>query len=137
MQQEPDLLKAAAAQNPTPWWPVKTSYAYNAMIAPLTNFSIAGAIWYQGESNVMTYGTYSNLFTTMIKAWRNIWQKDFPFYFVQIAPFNYGNYNVGNLVREQQTQSLNLENTGMVVITDLVDDVKIFILPIKLMLLYD
>ncbi len=103
-------------------WPHKTALAYNAMIYPITNYSIAGAIWYQGESNVRTYYAYEKLFTNMIDAWRQQWNKNFPFYFVQIAPFSYGFKNVGALLRETQTQSARHPNTGMVVVSDLVPD---------------
>ena len=119
-----ELKQAAAKFNPSVWWPVSPALTYNAMIAPLTNFPIAGAIWYQGESNTNTSATYQKLFTTMIGSWRKEWQKEFPFYFVQIAPFRYGNKNIGALLREQQTKSLTFPRTGMVVITDLVDDIK-------------
>ena len=60
----------------------------------------------------------------MINSWRKAWDKNFPFYFVQIAPFSgYGNIS-GALLREAQTKTLMVPNTGMVVITDLVSDVK-------------
>lgn len=116
------LTATAAKQNATPWWPHKIGDAYNAMIAPLTNYTIAGAIWYQGESNTGTYYGYTELFTKMIHAWRKNWNKNFPFYFVQIAPFHYGNKNVGALLREAQTKAAGFENTGMVVVSDLVPD---------------
>ncbi len=58
----------------------------------------------------------------MIDAWRQQWNKNFPFYFVQIAPFTYGFKNVGALLRETQTRSASHPNTGMVVITDLIPD---------------
>lgn len=118
------LAAAAAKINETPWWPNNAGYTYNAMIAPFTNFTIAGAIWYQGESNTGTASTYSKLLSSMIDGWRKSWKKDFPFYFVQIAPFAYGNKNIGALLQEQQTKTLQHPNTGMVVITDLVDDIK-------------
>jgi sialate O-acetylesterase len=60
--------------------------------------------------------------TTMISAWRNDWKEQFPFYYVQIAPYTYGNNLNGAMLREQQTKAMKLLNTGMVVITDLVDD---------------
>jgi sialate O-acetylesterase len=60
----------------------------------------------------------------MIKSWREAWKKDFPFYYVQIAPYKYGFNNVGALLREAQTKSLSLPGTGMVVITDLVDNLE-------------
>ena len=119
-----ELKTAAALQNKSKWWPVTPGIAYNAMISPLTNFPIAGAIWYQGESNTGTAASYNKLFTTMIGAWRKAWEKEFPFYYVQIAPYKYGNKNIGALLREQQTKTLSYPNTGMVVITDLVDDIK-------------
>jgi sialate O-acetylesterase len=119
-----ELKQAAAKLNPAAWWPVVSGLTYNAMIYPLTNFPIAGAIWYQGESNTNTSPSYQKLFTTMIGAWRKAWQKEFPFYYVQIAPFKYGNKNIAALLREQQTKTLSYPKTGMVVITDLVDNVK-------------
>ncbi|MEI9946474.1 MAG: sialate O-acetylesterase [Chitinophagaceae bacterium] len=105
--------------------PANTSQMYNAMIYPITNFTIAGALWYQGESNVGRYRTYKELFTTMISSWRKVWGKDFPFYFAQIAPYaNYGKTDTAAFLREQQTNSLALANTGMVVTSDIVNDVK-------------
>lgn len=92
------------------------------MIAPITNYSIAGALWYQGEGNTIAPYTYAKLLTSMIKSWRNAWDKDFPFYLVQIAPFTYGTKYSGSRVQEQQAKVLALENTGMVVTTDLVPD---------------
>ena len=62
-------------------------------------------------------------FGKMIGSWRAAWGFAFPFYYVQIAPFAYGNYNVCALLREQQTACLSIPKTGMVVVHDLVDDV--------------
>lgn len=119
-----DLLLAASVQKqkPTNWWPFEPGYAYNAMIAPITNYNIQGAIWYQGEGNTAAPETYSRLFSAMIEAWRSAWHKEFPFYYVQIAPFTYGNNHVGSAIREQQAKTMALSNTGMVVASDLVDD---------------
>ena len=60
----------------------------------------------------------------MIGTWRKAWGKDFPFYYVQIAPFNYGEKYASAIVREQQTLALSYPKTGMAVITDLVDNIK-------------
>lgn len=106
----------------SPWWPVGSGLAYNGMIAPLTNFNISGTIWYQGESNVDTYSTYGELFKDMITSWRKKWNEDFPFYFVQIAPFKYGNNENGAYLRQAQAEALTLPKTGMVVTSDLVTD---------------
>lgn len=118
------LKKSAAALRPSGGWPVATALTYNAMIYPITNYAIAGAIWYQGESNTGTSQTYQQLFSAMIGAWRKAWQNDFPFYYVQIAPYAYGNNNIGALLREAQTKTLSFPKTGMVVISDLVNDVN-------------
>ena len=102
------LAKAARSLKVSNGWPVAPGATYNAMIYPLTNYAIAGAIWYQGESNTGTAQTYQPLFTAMIGAWRKAWQKEFPFYFVQIAPYTYGNNNIGALLREAQTKTPEL-----------------------------
>ncbi|HVS98070.1 MAG TPA: sialate O-acetylesterase [Puia sp.] len=118
-----DSLRAAAGkQKPYDGWPYKPGYCYNAMIAPLTPFSIAGAIWYQGEANVPAPGTYERLLTTMIASWRQAWALPLPFYYVQIAPWTYGVKDQAAVLREQQSRVQHVENTGMVVISDLVDD---------------
>ena len=122
---DPDLRQAAAKIPSFDWWPYLSGDAFNAMIYPLTNFSIAGALWYQGESNVDTHYGYRRLFTSMIDSWRKAWGKEFPFYFVQIAPFDYSSAHInGAYLREAQTQAATHPKTGMVVISDLVDNVK-------------
>ncbi len=124
VENDPVLKAAAGKISRMNWWPNMPGAAYNAMIAPLTSFNIAGAIWYQGESNVVTYSTYDQLMRTLIGSWRKAWNKDIPFYYVQIAPFRYGNRHEGALLREAQTKTLDFPKTGMAVITDLVEDVK-------------
>ena len=98
------------------------SVLYNAMIHPLVPYSIKGAIWYQGESNVGRAEQYSRLFPKMINDWRSHWKTDFPFYFVQIAPYNYGtppNKEGSMDLRDAQRKSLKTKNTGMVVTMDI------------------
>ena len=119
-------LRAAAAQIPPNEWVTTTpSRLYNAMIAPLTPFRIAGTLWYQGESNTANASTYEKMFETMIGSWRDRWGYDFPFYYVQIAPFNYGTPEVGAMVRNQQRLAMDFPQTGMVVVSDIctVDDI--------------
>ena len=94
---------------------------YNGMIAPLVPYRIRGAIWYQGESNRDRAAQYRTLFPAMIEDWREIWgQGDFPFYFVQIAPYRYGD-DTGQAaeLREAQTMTLSLPSTGMAVTMDI------------------
>jgi len=125
---EKDVItkRAADSLKPVPWGPVSYSYAYNAMIYPLLNFPIAGVLWYQGEANVGAADTYGPLFAAMIQSWRAAWNKEFLFLFVQIAPFaGYGKDNINSaLLREAQTKTLSLPNTGMIVTTDLVDNIN-------------
>lgn len=123
VENDVQLKRAAEKLQPFDWWPKESGKCFNAMIHPITKYSISGAIWYQGESNTGTADTYQKLFTSMIGAWRKAWSNDFPFYFVQIAPFTYGNNQIGALLREAQTKSAAYPNTGMVVVSDLVDDV--------------
>ena len=122
-----DAVLNAAAKNlkEAKGWPVKPGLTYNAMISPLTSYQIAGAIWYQGEGNVGNAKSYNALFSTMIQSWRKAWAKELPFYFVQIAPFaGYGKDNVSSaILREAQSKTLSLPHTGMVVTTDLVDNI--------------
>lgn len=124
VENDPVLKKAATLLPISKGWPIIPASTFNAMIYPLIDYSIAGAIWYQGEGNTAAAQTYQSIFTAMINSWRKSWQNNFPFYYVQIAPFTYGNNHVGALIREAQTKTLGLSKTGMIVITDFVDDVK-------------
>ena len=112
------LAQAAAALTEVEWGPVKPGKAYHAMIAPLIPYKIAGALWYQGEANVSDPENYAELLPALIGNWRHEWGYDFPFYFVQLAPYKYGDNTSGVRLRDAQRQSLRVPNTGMVVISD-------------------
>ncbi|MFA5292318.1 MAG: sialate O-acetylesterase [Phycisphaerae bacterium] len=93
---------------------------FNAMIAPLMPYRIAGAIWYQGEGNVGFPIEYRKLFPAMIENWRSRWgQGNFPFYYVQIAPWDYGDASCSQALREAQMMTLSEPNTGMAVVMDI------------------
>ncbi|MCG8372770.1 MAG: sialate O-acetylesterase [Balneolales bacterium] len=99
-------------------------FLYNSMIHPIAGYSVKGAIWYQGESNVGHYFYYHKLFSAMIEEWRDAWgQGDFPFLFVQLANFlersekPQDSYWAG--LREAQTQTLSVPATGMAAIIDI------------------
>ncbi len=124
VKQDVILKNASARLKPYDGWPYQTGYCYNAMIAPVTSYGIAGAIWYQGEANVTTARSYSRLLTTMIGSWRDAWNKALPFYYVQIAPYAYGENEDASLLREQQEKTMQLAGTGMVVISDVTGNVK-------------
>ncbi len=105
------------------------SLCYNSMIAPLIPYACKGVLWYQGESNAERSLQYRKAFPLLINDWRKKFaNKNAAFYFVQLASFNAGgNSNEGcgwAELREAQTQTLSLPNTGMVVTTDLVTDAK-------------
>lgn len=102
------------------WKPVGL---YNAMIAPLTNYSILGVIWYQGESNTKNLSEYEALMSKMISDWRAQWnQEDFPFLFVQLANFMEPESAPAEsnwaALRQAQLETLTVPNTGMAVAID-------------------
>ncbi len=101
--------------------PNTPSVLFNGMLYPLTKFAIKGAIWYQGESNVGRAFQYRTIFPGMITDWRNQWDRgEFPFYFVQLAPFTYGVEHSSAELREAQFMTLSrLKNTGMAVTLDI------------------
>jgi len=124
IENNPVLNKAKYADH-YDGWPGAAGTTYNSMIAPIVPFGIAGTIWYQGESNIGNYPVYSLLKKTLIENWRSDFKKDFPFYFVQIAPYDYGVNGKSAYLREQQEMTTKIvPNTGMVVISDLVDNIK-------------
>jgi sialate O-acetylesterase len=95
---------------------------FNGMVNPALQYQIKGAIWYQGEANVGRAEQYSKIFPAMIKNWRESWDiKDFPFYFVQIAPYVYAGVDSTEsaYLREAQESALKLPNTGMAVTLDI------------------
>lgn len=95
---------------------------YNAMIAPLTPYSLQGTIWYQGEANVGRAPQYIKLTSSLVNNWRQVFKNpDMPFYYVQLAPWNYNDVegiSSANL-REAQRRSLEIPNTGMAVTLDI------------------
>jgi len=99
--------------------PVEPTSLYNAMVHPLVPFALRGAIWYQGESN-MGDALYGEKMKALVGGWRSVWnQGEFPFYYVQIAPF--AHYGEGQLPRfwEMQTAAMAIPSTGMAATTDI------------------
>jgi sialate O-acetylesterase len=97
---------------------------YNAMIAPLTNYAIKGAIWYQGESNTSKPNDYAEIMQALIEDWRTKWGiGDFPFFFVQLAIFMESRTEPTESawaeLRQQQLNTLTVPNTGMAVAIDI------------------
>lgn len=120
------LLASAKKLKEQSYGPNQPGRAFNAMIYPLAGFKIAGVIWYQGESNVGST-VYDKTLSALISSWRKLWNHDFPFYFVQIAPYQYGEDNFsGVIIRDAQRRVLQeVPNTGMIVTSDIstIDDI--------------
>ena len=140
-----EAQKALAAGQPLPPGPEPSSPVdpyddpqaptalYNGMVHALTPFAVRGAIWYQGESNRNDGLLYARKMEALISGWRTAWGLgDFPFYYVQLAPFAYGYsretpvVDVPDFLRlpliwEAQAKALRIPNTGMAVITDIGD----------------
>lgn len=96
---------------------------YNGMLLPLANYTVKGFIWYQGESNIPTYQHYTSLFSDLVSEWRDLFAggEELPFYFVQIAPFQYDDpmKRESAFLREAQMKCLEaVPNTGMAVTLD-------------------
>ena len=108
--------------------PFHPSAYYNGMLAPLVPYAIRGVIWYQGESNVARAHQYRTLFPALIKSWREEWgQGDFPFLFVQLAPYTKivgqpGESDWAELREAQLLTALKVPRTAMAVITDAGDE---------------
>ena len=126
VQNDAEILAAAKKLNEQEYGPRQPGRAYNAMIYPFVGFKIAGTLWYQGESNVGSL-VYDKTLSALITSWRKAWQDDFPFYYVQIAPYKTGTNNFSNvIVRNSQRKVLKeVNNTGMVVISDVSDTIDI------------
>ena len=110
------------------------STLFYGMIQPLAPYALRGALWYQGETNLMDVNdstTYPDKMEALIRGWRTAWEDaSMPFYYVQLAPHFY------HLVRRQviispetmaefweaQEAALRVPHTGMITTTDLVDD---------------
>lgn len=95
---------------------------YNAMIHPLVPLAIRGSIWYQGESNHNEGFAYTGKTKALLASWRSAFQNPgLPFYFVQIAPFQYGAEDAEILPQfwQAQRKCLDIPHTGMAVISDI------------------
>ena len=108
---------------------------FNGMLNPVIGYGMKGCIWYQGETNYQEPDRYLELFPKMVKEWRSLWGiGDFPFYYAQIAPFDYSvftpnepvaKYNSAFL-REAQLKAMDkIPNSGMAVLMDIGEETSI------------
>ncbi len=125
------LINSSWGGSPIEPWTIagdQSGGMYNGMIAPLIRFPVQGAIWYQGETNVIQKNgfAYAGKMKALIEGWRKSFKNEqLAFYFVQIAPWS-GRYDPGQLpsLWEAQVASLKIPSTGMAVTTDLVDNIS-------------
>ncbi len=116
---QPDPTGVPNQANARPQTP---SVVFNAMIAPLIPYAMKGVIWYQGEANAISSVEYRTLFPRLIEDWRGQWGGDrFPFLFVQLPNFTVPATSPQDwpMLREAQSRTLSLPNTGMAVTIDI------------------
>lgn len=123
-----DIEVPPRSDETSPWIGNVPTLLYNGMIHPVEGYEIKGMLWYQGESNIFDVPRYAPSVAAMVKDWRKIWNRgEWPFYFVQIAPYDYKEWNfftpqwpeISAYQREAQmkTQSL-IPNSAMAVTLD-------------------
>ncbi|WP_029033810.1 sialate O-acetylesterase [Salinimicrobium terrae] len=121
IEKNEELSRAAKMLPEVEYGPRDPGMLYNAMISPLTPFKLAGILWYQGESNTENADHYEQIFSALINSWRQKWNYEFPFYYAQIAPYDYGDNFSGVKVRDAQRRVLKMPKTGMVMTSDIGD----------------
>lgn len=124
-----DIGVPEKSEESSPWLNNIPTVLYNGMVNPLVGYNIRGMIWYQGESNVFNVPRYASSVAAMVEDYRKIWGcGNFPFYFVQIAPYDYKSWNfftpqwpeISAYQREAQAKCLDIiENSGMAVTLDI------------------
>jgi len=130
---KPKLKSLFLKKNPRPKAPPlpkeNPTCLYNGMINPLVPYGLRGVLWYQGESNASRASEYHSLFADMITAWREHFaQDDLPFFWVQLSNFKVPSDRTDQTwayLREAQTQTLSLPNTGQAVTLDIGDPLNI------------
>lgn len=107
------------AENPLQRHPYHPAYLYESGTQDLTDFPIAGVIWYQGESNAHNVELHEVTFTTLVKSWRKAWNTpDLPFYYVQLSSMETGRETWGHF-RDSQRRLLSvIPHSGMAVSSD-------------------
>ncbi len=111
-------LNLKQANNPNQRHPYHPAYLYESAIAPITQFNIAGAIWYQGESNASNVELHEELLPAMVKSWREAWGESLPFYYTQLSSMKSGRETWSHF-RDSQRRLLNrIPHAGMAVTSD-------------------
>jgi sialate O-acetylesterase len=131
-----DIWVPEKSDETSPWINNVPTLLYNGMIHTIIGYGIKGLLWYQGESNIFNVPPYASWVAAMVADWRKQWRQkeSFAFYFVQIAPYEYKEWNfftpqwphISAYLREAQMKSLDLiPNSGMAVVLDLGEEFQI------------
>ncbi len=115
---EQEKKDAREAGKPEPLYFNQPSVLFNAMICPLMGYSMQGALWYQGESNIFRAFQYRDLLPAMVQNWRSGWEREFPFLIVQLANFEAGAGTWAELREAQLMAMSRIPNSAMIVATD-------------------
>lgn len=110
---------AHAQENPLQQHPYKPSYLFETAMISFTDFPVAGAIWYQGESNASNVELHEKLLPAMVQSWRDAWGQSFPFYYVQLSSMETGRESWGHFRDSQRRMLSVIPNSGMAVSSDL------------------
>ncbi|MBB6463301.1 sialate O-acetylesterase [Flammeovirga kamogawensis] len=101
-----------------PFTPHHEDIAHHAMMYQFRNYKIAGVLWSHGKHEIIKKNDYKDSMLKLIKNMRNQFG-EVPFYYVQIAPYKYGNITAGAKIRDQQREILSIKKTAMVVTSDI------------------
>ena len=112
-------LNIQQANNPHQRHPYHPAYLYESGIAPIGKFNIAGAVWYQGESNAHNVEHHEILLPTLVESWRKTWDATLPFYFVQLSSMKHGRETWPYFRDSQRRLISKISNSGMAVSSDL------------------
>ncbi|MBN2661884.1 MAG: sialate O-acetylesterase, partial [Tannerellaceae bacterium] len=103
--------------------PYEPCYLFEAGIAPLAKYPVKGIIWYQGESNAHNIEVYEILFPLLVESWRKNWNKELPFYYVQLSSLNRPSWT---WFRDSQRRMLkDIRCVGMAVSSDCGDSTNV------------
>ena len=111
-------LNIKQAKNPHQRHPYQPSYLYESAIAPISKFNIAGAIWYQGESNAHNVEHHEVLLPAMVESWRKTWSEQLPFYYTQLSSMKYDRETWGHFRNSQRRLLEKIPLSGMAVTSD-------------------
>ena len=111
-------LNIKQADNPHQRHPYQPAYLYESAIAPISKLNIAGAIWYQGESNAHNVELHELLLPTMVRSWRKNWGEQLQFYYTQLSSIS-GRETWPHFRDSQRRLLKKIPHAGMAVTSDI------------------